>query len=66
MGADYPEQSKAIDKLKRHLSIEEKKLLSHHLRNALSGIIGGLQTKQYSMAEEEAWHMADDLEKFGL
>jgi len=66
VGADYPEQGMAIDKLKRHLSIEERKLLSHHLRNSLSGIIGGLQTQQYDMAEEEAWHMAKDLEKFGL
>jgi hypothetical protein len=66
MGADYEGQDRAIDKLKRHLSEEERQVLSHHLRNALSGIIGGLQTGQYEMAEKEAWHMVRDLEEFGL
>jgi hypothetical protein len=40
MGADYDGQEKAIDKLRRHLSEEEKQVLSHHLRNALSGTSG--------------------------
>lgn len=65
MGRDYPGQEKAVDQV-RHMPDEIKSLLSHHLRNSLSGIIGGLQTERYDLAEQSAWHLKEDLERFGL
>jgi len=65
MGNDYPGQEVAIAKIKG-LDEDVKQLLCHHLRNALCGIIGGLQTGDIKMAEESAKHMKEDLERFGL
>ncbi len=65
MGDDYPEQEKAIEEIRR-LSPEAKKFLKHHLCNSLNAVIGGLQTGNYTMAEDAAWHILADLELAGI
>jgi len=64
MGADYKDQDKGIEELKS-LSEEGRKFLSHHLRNSLNTVIGGINTGQFELAKDAAWHMVEDLEKIG-
>lgn len=65
MGAELDNETKAIEKLKG-LDEDVRMLLSHHFRNSLTGIIGGLQTGSLDLAEESAWHMVEDMKRFGL
>ena len=65
MGADYEGQEKAIAIL-RALPREAKQFLGHHINNSLSGIIGGMRTGQYDLAEKAAWHINEDLKKIGI
>lgn len=64
MGADYPSQDKAIQEL-RALSDDAKVFLSHHIRNSLSGVIGGIDTGKLDIAKNSAEHIVKDLEKIG-
>jgi hypothetical protein len=64
MGADYPEQDKAISELKA-LSDNAKVFLSHHIRNSLAGVIGGIDTGKLDIAKVSAEHIVEDLEKIG-
>ena len=64
MGADYPEQDKAIEELKA-LSPDAKNFLSHHLRNSLAGVLGGIETGKLDIAKVSAEHIVLDLEKIG-
>lgn len=64
MGVDYEGQEKAIAELSE-LSDEAKSFLSHHLRNSLFIVIGGIETSNLDAAIEAARHMVADLEKFG-
>lgn len=64
MGADYKGQERGIEEL-RAISNEARMFLAHHLRNSINGIIGGIKTGRLEMAEQEAWHMVEDLEKIG-
>jgi len=65
MGAELDDEIKKIEKLKC-MDEDVRLLLGHHFRNSLTGIIGGLQTGELKLAEDSAWHMVKDLEKFGL
>jgi hypothetical protein len=64
VGADYKGQDKAIKEL-RELSEDAKKYISHHFRNALTQILGGIKTNKLDIAKKAAWHMVEDLEKIG-
>jgi hypothetical protein len=64
MGADYPEQDKAIEELKA-LSPSAKEFLSHHLRNSLGSIIIAIHTGKLDIARDSAEHIVEDLEKIG-
>ncbi|MEW6485775.1 MAG: hypothetical protein AB1423_14375 [Pseudomonadota bacterium] len=64
MGIDYAGQEKAIEEI-RNLSQEAKEFLSHHLRNALNGITGGIEVGRLDIAKESAMHMVEDLERIG-
>ncbi|MFA6055482.1 MAG: hypothetical protein WC769_08915 [Thermodesulfovibrionales bacterium] len=64
MGADYEGQERGIEELKS-LSPEAKGYLNHHLRNSLTGIIGGIETGNLDIAKQEAWHILEDLERIG-
>lgn len=65
MGADFKEHEEGIE-IVRNLPVEAKMALSHHLRNELQGIIGGLESDDIKMVKRAALHMVDDLNKFGL
>lgn len=64
MGADYEGQEKAIIEL-RELSSEAKGFLSHHIRNSLMTISGGIQIGKLDFAKSAIDHIVHDLERIG-
>ncbi|HDK41279.1 MAG TPA: hypothetical protein ENG93_01325 [Nitrospirae bacterium] len=66
MGADFPEDQKAIDFIREQMPADVRLVLSHHLRNSLAGILGGLERDDKDMATKCAKHMQKDLGRFGL
>ena len=68
MGADYRGQEQAINNLKNVLRVfpSVKELLCHHIKNSLTGILGGVQANRLDIVEDSAKHLKDDLERFGL
>jgi hypothetical protein len=62
MGADFPEDNHAIEEL-RTLSPQAKSWLLHHFGNSLNCVIGGIEIKDYKMAETAARHALADLKK---
>jgi hypothetical protein len=65
MGAKYDGEEAGIEEL-RALGYEGKKFLCHHLCNALSQVIGGIDIGDLQMAKDAAWHMVDDLDQAGI
>ena len=65
MGAIIKDESKAIEQLNK-MPEDVKEVLAHHLRNCLSGILGGAQANRLDIVEDSARHLKEDLERFGL
>ena len=65
MGANFPEDKKAID-LALALPREVKEYLGHHLNNSMVGIINGIETGNYERVKKSAWHMVEDLRRIGI
>ena len=65
MGAIIKDETEVIEQL-RSLPEDIRQLLSHHLRNALTGILGGAQSNRLDIIEDSARHLKEDLERFGL
>lgn len=65
MGADFPEDALAIEML-REIPREVQELIGHHLNNSLAVVISAIETGHYHIAKQAAWHMAEDLKKFGI
>lgn len=64
MGNWYFGEEYAIEEI-RNLSQEAKGFLSHHIRNALTGITGGIETGRLDIAMQSAHHIVEDLERIG-
>lgn len=64
MGNYYPGQEKAIEEIQA-LSREAKDFLSHHFRNALNGVTGGIEIGRMDIAMQSAHHIVEDLERIG-
>lgn len=75
MGAPYEGQESALAEIQHVLSDEGRAFIEHHFRNALAGIVGGidvtlldierqgigLDTAMLHLAVSSAWHLAEDL-----
>ena len=62
MGADFPEDAAAIAEIMT-LSPRALEWIHHHFGNALTGVIGGCETKNYELVKRAAEHALADLKK---
>ena len=62
MGADYPDDHLAIAEIKK-LPSWALEWIHHHFGNALTGVIGGIEIKDYKLAKQAAEHAIADLKK---
>ena len=60
---DFSEDEDAINEL-RKLSVNAKEFLRHHIRNAMSGVIGYSICEKHDKAQEVALQLGDILDVF--
>ena len=65
MGAIIKDETEVILQL-QSMPEEVREILAHHLRNCLTGILGGAQANRLDIVEDSAKHLKEDLERFGL
>ena len=64
MGNPYEGEEKAVEELQA-LSPEAKRFISHHVRNCLMQVTGGITSGNLEIANDAAWHILEDIKRIG-
>lgn len=62
MGADFDDDPAAIEEIRR-LSPAALGWIHHHLGNAMTSVIGGIEIRDYALVKKAAEHALADLKK---